>query len=68
MAKLYWNFCERENLPRHKESPGCLQWDFERMHLVVDVGPRQEIDSTRLHGLSDYPQVRRFAFPLDMQS
>jgi hypothetical protein len=35
------------------------------MHLRVDIGPREEIDSTRLHGLLEYPQVRRFAFPLD---
>jgi hypothetical protein len=65
MAKLYWDFCARENLPRHKLSPGSLAWDFGRMHLVVDVGPREEIHSARLPGLSDYPQVRRFAFPLD---
>jgi hypothetical protein len=65
MAKLYWDFCTRENLPRHKSSPGSLAWDFDRMHLVVDVGPREEIHSARLPGLSDYPQVRRFAFPLD---
>jgi hypothetical protein len=65
MAKLYWDSCERESLPRHKSSPGSLAWDFERMHLRVDVGPREEIDSNRLHGLLEYPQVRRFAFPLD---
>jgi hypothetical protein len=65
IAKLYWDFCERENLPRHQTSPGSLSWDFDRMHLVVDVGPREEIYSTRLPWLSDYPQVRRFAFPLD---
>jgi hypothetical protein len=65
MAKLYWDVCERENLPKHKSSRGSLAWDFERMHLVVDVGPREEIHSARLPGLSDYPQVRRFAFPLD---
>jgi hypothetical protein len=65
MAKLYWDFCERENLPRHKSSRGSLAWDSDRMHLVVDVGPREEIHSARLPGLSDYPQVRRFAFPLD---
>jgi hypothetical protein len=65
MAKLYWDFCARENLPRHKSSRGSLAWDFDRMHLVVDVGPHEEIHSARLPGLSDYPQVRRFAFPLD---
>src|SRR5215207_8739758 len=65
MAKLYWDFCARENLPRHKSSRGSLAWEFDRMHLVVDVGPHEEIHSARLPGLSDYPQVRRFAFPLD---
>jgi hypothetical protein len=65
MAKLYWDVCERENLPRHPTSPGSLSWGFDRMHLVVDVGPREQIHSTRLPGLSDYPQVRCFAFPLD---
>jgi hypothetical protein len=65
MAKLYWDVCAREKLPRHKSSRGSLAWDSDRMHLVVDVGPREEIHSARLPGLSDYPQVRRFAFPLD---
>src|SRR5215204_7126403 len=57
MAKLYWDFCERENLPRHQTSPGS-----ERMHLVVDVGPREEIDSTyspaRTFGLSAGSPIR----------
>jgi hypothetical protein len=35
------------------------------MHLVVDVGPREEIHPTRLHQYTDYPRFRRFAFPLD---
>jgi len=65
MAELYWNACEREGLPRHKTSPGSLSWDFDRMHLVVDVGPREDIHPARLHQYADYPQVRRFAFPLD---
>jgi hypothetical protein len=65
MAKLYRDFCERENLPRHKSSRGSLAWDSDRMHMVVDVGPREEIHPTRLHQYADYPQVRRFAFPLD---
>jgi hypothetical protein len=65
IARRYWDVCERENLPRHKSSRGSLTWYFDRMHLVVDVGPREEIHSARLPGLSDYPQVRRFAFPLD---
>jgi hypothetical protein len=65
MAQLYWNLCEREGLPRHQTSPGSLSWDVDRMHLVVDVGPREEIHPTRLHQYTDYPRFRRFAFPLD---
>jgi hypothetical protein len=65
MAQLYWNLCEREGLPIHQTSPGTLSWDFDRMHLVVDVGPREEIYPTRLHLYTDYPRARRFAFPLD---
>jgi hypothetical protein len=65
LAKLYWDLCERERLPRHQESPGSLSWRFEQMHLVVDVGPREEIEPSRLHEFSKYPQVLRFAFPLD---
>ena len=64
MAKLYWDVCERENLPRHKTSPGSLSWGFDRMHMVVDVGPREDIHPARLHQHAEYPQVRRFAFPL----
>jgi hypothetical protein len=65
MAQLYWNLCKREGLPIHPTSPGSLSWDFDRMHLVVDVGPREEIHPTRLHQFTEYPHVRRFAFPLD---
>jgi hypothetical protein len=65
MAQLYWNLCEREGLPIHPASPGSLSWDLDRMHLVVDVGPREEIHPTRLHQYAEYPLVRRFAFPLD---
>ena len=65
MAQLYCNLCEREGLPRHPSSPGSLSWDFDRMHLVVDVGPREEIPPMRLSHNRDYPWVRRFAFPLD---
>lgn len=65
MAELYWDICEREGLPRHRTSPGSLSWDFDRMHMVVDVGPREDIHHARLHQHAEYPQVRRFAFPLD---
>jgi hypothetical protein len=63
MAELYWDICEREGLPRHKTSPGSLSWDRDRMHMVVDVGPREDIHPARLHQHTEYPQVRRFAFP-----
>jgi hypothetical protein len=65
MAELYWDICGREGLPRHKTSRGSLSWDSDRMHMVVDVGPREDIHPARLHQHADYPQVRRFAFPLD---
>jgi hypothetical protein len=65
MAQLYFTLCKREGLPIHPTSPGSLSWDFDRMHLVVDVGPREGIHPTRLHQYTDYPLVRRFAFPLD---
>lgn len=65
MAELYWDICKHEGLPRHKTSPGSLSWDFDRMHMVVDVGPREDIHPARLHQHAEYPQVRRFAFPLD---
>ena len=64
MAELYWDICKREGLPRHKTSPGSLSWAFDRMHMVVDVGPREDIHPARLHQHAEYPQVRRFAFPL----
>ena len=65
LAGLYWDTCEREGLPRHSTSPGCLSWRVDRMHLVVDVGPREEIHPARVEQLAAYPQVLRFAFPLD---
>jgi hypothetical protein len=65
MAQLYWNLCKREGLPIHPTSPGSLSWEFYRMHLVVDVGPREEIHPMRLHQFTKYPEVHQFAFPLD---
>lgn len=65
IAQLYWNACEREDLPRHETSPGSLSWGFEQMHLAADIGPREEIHPSRLHEYAQYPRVRRFAFPLD---
>jgi hypothetical protein len=34
------------------------------MHLVVDVGPREEILFTRLEQFAEYPQMVRFSFPM----
>jgi hypothetical protein len=65
LAKLYRDVCKREALPIHQSSPGSISWAFDRMHLVVDVGPREEIDPGRVPYFTDYPQVRRFALPLE---
>ena len=64
IAKLYRDACEREKLMVHRTSPGSLSWEFDQMHLVVNVGPREEIHSTRLDHFAEYPQVRRFSFPM----
>lgn len=64
MVELYRDVCARENLPVHESSPGSISWDFDRMHLVVDVGPREVISPTRLESFTAYPQVRRFSFPM----
>jgi hypothetical protein len=65
MAKLYWSICESEGLPRHQTSPGRMSWAFDRMHLAVEIGPRDEIHPARLHQYAEYPRVRQFSFPLD---
>jgi hypothetical protein len=65
IAERYWAMCDREGLPRYQTSPGRLLWDFQHEHLVVDVGPHEEIEPARLRVLSDYPQFPQFAFPLD---
>jgi hypothetical protein len=65
LAKLYWDVCKREALPIHQTSPGSISWVFDQMHLVVDIGPCEEIAPSRVHTFSHYPRVRRFAFPLD---
>jgi hypothetical protein len=65
LAKLYWDVCEREALPIHQTSPGSMSWVFDQMHLVVEIGPREEIAPSRVQTFSRYPRLRRFAFPLD---
>ena len=64
VATLYKDVCESEGLPMHGSSAGSISWDCDNMHLKARVGPRQEIHPTRLGQLSEYPRVRRFAFPL----
>jgi hypothetical protein len=64
MAEVYRALCEREPLPVFRTSPGSLSWRFEDMHLIVDVGPREEIEATRLDYFTEYPQAYRFSFPL----
>jgi hypothetical protein len=64
MAKLYREILERERLPVVNASPGSVSWEYAKAHLVVDVGPREEIELTRLDQFTEYPQVYRFSFPL----
>jgi hypothetical protein len=63
-ADLYRDVCEREGLAVHGSSPGTISWDFDKMHLAVSVGPREEIAASRVGLLAEYPQVRRFSFPM----
>jgi hypothetical protein len=64
VAALYQRVLEREGLPTSRDSRGSLSWQYEDMHLVVDVGPREKIHSTRIKQCAEYPQTARFSFPL----
>jgi hypothetical protein len=64
IAKLYGEILERERLPVFPTSPGSVSWEYAKTQLVVDVGPREEIEPTRLGLFTEYPQVYRFSFPL----
>jgi hypothetical protein len=64
VKELYRRVLEQENLPIAPDSRGSVSWQYADGHLVVDVGPREDIHSTRLEGFDKYPQALRFSFPL----
>ena len=64
VAALYEDVCEAEGVLIHPSSAGSISWDLRNMHLKARVGPREEIQPTRLGQFREYPRVRRFAFPL----
>jgi hypothetical protein len=63
VANLYQETLAQENLPVHARSPGSISWEYKDAELVVDIGPREEIKSSRLN-IEKYPQGYRFSFPL----
>jgi hypothetical protein len=64
VATLYQRVLVRENLPVFADSRGSVSFGYEDAHLVVDVGPREEIHFTRLRQFAEYPQTIRFSFPM----
>jgi hypothetical protein len=64
VATLYRRILQRENLPVFADSRGSVSWQYDDAHLVVDVGPREEIHFTRLNQFAEYPQTVRFSFPM----
>jgi hypothetical protein len=64
VANLYREALAQENLPVFQTSPGRISWEYTDAHLTVDVGPREEIESSRLEYFETYPQGYRFSFPL----
>jgi hypothetical protein len=64
VATLYRRILQQENLPVFADSRGSVSFGYEDAHLVVDVGPREEIHFTRLRQFAEYPQMVRFSFPL----
>jgi hypothetical protein len=64
VGKLYWHVLQQENLPVFTDSRGSVSWQYEDAHLVLDVGPREEIHFTRLKQFAKYPQTVRFSFPM----
>jgi hypothetical protein len=64
VATLYQRILQQENLPVFADSRGSVSWQYEDAHLVVDVGPREEIHFTRLEQFAEYPQTVRFSFPM----
>jgi uncharacterized Zn finger protein (UPF0148 family) len=64
VRNLYWRVLQQENLPVFADSRGSVSWQYEDAHLVLDVGPREEIHFTRLKQFAEYPQTVRFSFPM----
>jgi hypothetical protein len=64
VATLYQRVLVRENLPVFADSRGSVSFGYEDAHLVVDVGPREEIHFTRLRQFAEFPQTIRFSFPM----
>jgi hypothetical protein len=64
VAELYRRILQQESLPVFPDSRGSVSWQYEDAHLVVDVGPREEIHFTRLKQFTEYPQTVRFSFPM----
>jgi hypothetical protein len=64
VATLYRRILQQENLPVFADSRGSVSFGYEDAHLVVDVGPREEIHFTRLRQFAEYPQMIRFSFPM----
>jgi hypothetical protein len=64
VSELYRCSLGQKNLPNSKDSRGSVSWQYEDAHLVVDVGAREEIHSTRLEQFAEYPQRARFSFPM----
>ena len=64
VAELYRRILQQESLPVFLDSRGSVSWQYEDAHLVVDVGPREEIHFTRLKQFAEYPQTVRFSFPM----
>ena len=63
-ARMYGALIEQEGLPVFGSSPGSFHWEVDNAHLVVSVGPREDIEPSRLATFDEYPQVYRFSFPL----
>jgi hypothetical protein len=64
VAELYRRILQQESLPVFPDSRGSVSWLYEDAHLVVDVGPLEEIHFTRLKQFAEYPQTVRFSFPM----
>jgi len=64
ISELYREILQREALPVFSGSPGNASWEYMYKRLVVNVGPREVIEETRLGYFTEYPQVYRFSFPM----